>query len=69
MKLPSYVLELKIQTTTRIFSDFPFEALPSSVNKIPKNPCALKGKSHEKVGELRVWGVSLGPKLRAATGF
>jgi hypothetical protein len=22
---------------------------------------SLKGQSHEKVGELRVWGVSLGP--------
>jgi hypothetical protein len=21
----------------------------------------LKGQSHEKVGELRVWGISLGP--------
>jgi hypothetical protein len=22
----------------------------------------LKGQSHEKVGKMRVWGVSLGPK-------
>jgi hypothetical protein len=23
--------------------------------------CPLKGQSHEKVGELRVWGGSIGP--------
>jgi hypothetical protein len=23
---------------------------------------ALKGQSHEKVGEIRVWNISLGPK-------
>jgi hypothetical protein len=23
----------------------------------------LKGQSHEKVGEIRVWGISLGPDL------
>jgi hypothetical protein len=28
----------------------------------------FKGQSHEKVGEINVWGVSLGPKLRTATG-
>jgi hypothetical protein len=30
---------------------------------------ALKGQYHKKVRELRVWGVSLGPRLRTATGF
>jgi hypothetical protein len=25
------------------------------------SPHALKGQSHEKVGEMSVWGISLGP--------
>jgi hypothetical protein len=32
---------------------------PSNLNHI--KPILLKGQSHEKVGELRVWGISLGP--------
>jgi hypothetical protein len=26
-----------------------------------KQNMSLKGQSHEKVGEMRVWGISLGP--------
>jgi hypothetical protein len=31
---------------------------PLETDRTHKN---LKGQSHEKVGELRVWGISLGP--------
>jgi hypothetical protein len=27
----------------------------------PLEPIPLKGQSHEKVGEMSVWGISLGP--------
>jgi hypothetical protein len=37
------------------------EAEFNRLNRRSLFPSVLKGQSHEKVGELRVWGISLGP--------
>jgi hypothetical protein len=34
---------------------------PKSETELFEKLSLLKGQSHEKVGELRVWGIGLGP--------
>jgi hypothetical protein len=39
---------------------YPANGVGKEIRHFPTSP-SLKGQSHEKVGELRAWGLSLGP--------
>jgi hypothetical protein len=43
----------------KVLSHLP--TIPGTVFTSEHGLSALKGQSHEKVGKMRVWGVSLGP--------